>query len=86
MVDTIHMNIEEASLTEPIRRCGPSLRHVHLCESHGGRLGTGRIDFPAVLAALSEGGYGGWCSVKVYRQLAFADAARTSIEFLRAIG
>jgi len=86
MVDTIHMNIEEASLTEPIRMCGKSLRHVHLCESHGGRLGTGRIDFPAVLATLSDGGYGGWCSVKVYRQLAFADAAKTSIEFLRAIG
>ena len=86
MVDTIHMNIEEASLTEPIRRCGPSLRHVHLCELHGGRLGTGRVDFPAVLATLSDGGYAGWCSVKVYRRLDFADAARTSIEFLGTIG
>ena len=85
MVDTLHMNIEEASLTDPIRACGTALRHVHLCESHGGRFGTGRVDFPSVLGALREVGYGRWCSVKIYRHLAFADAARTSIDFLRSI-
>lgn len=85
MVDTLHMNIEEASLTDPIRACGPSLRHVHLCESHAGRFGTGRVDFPAVLATLREVGYRHWCSVKVYRRLAFADAAKTSIDFLRSV-
>src|SRR3990172_5611455 len=31
MVDTIHMNIEERSLTTPILELGPELRHVHLC-------------------------------------------------------
>lgn len=52
MVDTIHMNIEETSLTEPIHACGESLRHVHLCESNGGRLGSGNVAFRSVLAAL----------------------------------
>src|SRR5262249_941008 len=48
MVDTIHLNIEERSLIQPILDCGTSLRHVHLCESNGGAFGTGHIDFPAV--------------------------------------
>lgn len=86
MVDTVHMNIEERSLVEPILACGASLRHVHLCESNGARFGTGGIDFPAVLAALRSIGYPGWCSVKVYRDLDFAEAARSSMTFLKAAG
>jgi sugar phosphate isomerase/epimerase len=85
MVDTLHMNIEETSLTDPIHACGAALRHVHLCESNAGRFGSGRVDFPAVLRTLQEIGYDKWCSIKIYRQLQFADAARTSIEFLRSI-
>jgi len=85
MVDTLHMNIEEASLTDPIRACGTALRHVHLCESHGGRFGTGLVDFPSVLGTLRGVGYARWCSVKVYRRLAFADAAKTSIDFLQSV-
>jgi sugar phosphate isomerase/epimerase len=83
MVDTVHMNIEEASLTEPIRACGAALRHVHLCESNGGEFRSGHVDFAGVLKTLREIGYPHWCSVKVYRQLAFTEAARSSIAFLR---
>ncbi len=76
MVDTVHMNIEEDSLVAPIHACGRALRHVHLCESHGGQFGTGRIDFPAVLQALAGIGYQGWQSVKIYRKLRFAESGR----------
>lgn len=85
MVDTIHMNIEEASLTQPILDLGPRLRHVHLCENHGGQLGTGHIDFPAILRALGTIGYTGWKSVKVYRHLGLEAAARTSLDYLRGL-
>jgi len=84
MVDTLHMNIEEGSLTDPIRACGAELRHVHLCESHGGRFGTGRVDFPSVLGTLQRIAFREWCSVKVYRRLAFNEAAESSINFLRS--
>ena len=60
MLDTIHMNIEERSLTEPIYRCGESLGHVHLCESNGGVFGRGHIDFKSVLQALKSVGYQGF--------------------------
>jgi sugar phosphate isomerase/epimerase len=59
------------------------LRHVHLCESNGGVFGTGGVDFTAVLQALSEIGYDGFGSVKVYRQATMEEAARTSIEALQ---
>jgi 5-keto-L-gluconate epimerase len=85
MVDTLHMNIEERSFTAPILACGEALRHVHLCESNGGRFGTGSVDFTEVLQALDRVGYRGWHSVKVYRGLSFRDAAGTSLEFLRSV-
>lgn len=83
MVDTIHMNIEESSVTQPIHDCGAALRHVHLCESNGGQFGTGHIDFAAVLQALDRVGYNGFASVKVYRHLPLPQAAKTSIDYLR---
>ena len=84
MLDTIHMNIEETSLTEPVYRCGDSLGHVHLCESNAGLLGAGRIDFKSVLDALNSVGYEGFASVKVYRNANLEDAIRSSVEFLRS--
>jgi D-psicose/D-tagatose/L-ribulose 3-epimerase len=86
MIDTIHLNIEERSLTEPIFACGSALRHVHLCENNGARFGTGHIDFAAVRGALETIGYDGFASVKVYRKLSFEDAARSSIDVLRRAG
>ena len=84
MVDTIHMNIEEASLTQPILDCGPELRHVHLCESNGALLGTGHVDFQAVLDALEQIRYEGFVSIKVYRE-GIEKGAPTAIEYLRGL-
>jgi len=85
MVDTVHMNIEESSLVQPILDCGPELRHVHLCESNGALLGSGHVDFAAVLAALDQIGYDRFASVKVYRKASFEEAAASSIEYLKQI-
>jgi D-psicose/D-tagatose/L-ribulose 3-epimerase len=86
MVDTIHLNIEERSLTEPILACGPELRHVHLCESNGGAFGSGHVDFAAVGRALETIGYDGFASVKIYRGPALEEAAASAINHLRAAG
>ena len=85
MVDTIHMNIEETSLVQPIHDCGAGLRHVHLCESHGGLPGTGRIDFAEVLIALEDIGYPRFASVKVYRKAELREAAEKSMAFFRSL-
>ena len=86
MVDTIHMNIEETSLTQPIYDCGEELRHVHLCESNGAVLGSGHIDFGAVLKALGDIAYDGSASVKVYRKATLEEAAVSSMGYLRRQG
>ena len=85
MVDSIHMNIEEASLTRPILDLGSRLRHVHLCENHGGQFGTGLIDFASILQALRTIQYDGFASVKVYRKLSLDVAAKTSLAHLQAL-
>jgi D-psicose/D-tagatose/L-ribulose 3-epimerase len=86
MLDTLHMNIEERSVLGAIREYGASARHVHLCETNGGPFGTGGLDFRRVLADLEASGYDRFVSVKVYRTLAWDDAARASVSFLRSCG
>jgi sugar phosphate isomerase/epimerase len=82
MLDTIHINIEERSLTEPFYRAGRDLGHVHLCESNGSGLGSGHLDFKAVFDALDAIDYSGYVSVKAYRQ-AWPASAEASIQYLR---
>jgi sugar phosphate isomerase/epimerase len=86
MLDTIHMNIEERSILETIRTHGRRIRHFHLCETNGAPFGTGNLDFRGVLSSLREAGYEHHVSVKIYRQAAWDDGARSAVEFLRLCG
>ena len=85
MVDTIHMNIEEKSVVQPILDCGPELGHVHLCESNGSRLGSGHVDFKAVLDALNRVEYGAFASVKDYRSPDLSESARSCWRYLQSV-
>lgn len=85
MLDTIHMNIEEHSILDAIRRHGPQIRHFHLCESNGGPFGRGNLDFRAALEELAASGYDRFASVKIYRELAWEEAAKQAIEFVRRL-
>ncbi|MFW6772953.1 sugar phosphate isomerase/epimerase family protein [Nocardioides sp. CPCC 205120] len=58
-LDTYHMNIEEDSLSEPVRLVGDRLGYVHIGENHRGYLGQGHIDFDGFFGALAEIGYAG---------------------------
>ena len=84
MVDTLHLHIEERSPVAAIEACGAALAHVHLCDSHGKRVGTGNFDFAPVLAELQRGGYAGFLSVKVYRE-PWRSVAAASLQFLREL-
>jgi sugar phosphate isomerase/epimerase len=86
MVDTFHMNIEERSVTDPIRAIGSSLAHVHLCETNGGPLGSGHLDFPAVFRALSDVNYDRFISVKIYRNASWEEGASGAMAFLKEMG
>lgn len=59
LLDTYHMNIEEASLPTAIRQAGPHLGLFHLADSNRRGIGDGHTDFEGIWAALREVGYTG---------------------------
>ena len=61
--DCYHMNIGETSVPEALRACGKHARVLHLNESQHRELGSGHIDYRAVLEALKEVGFSGYFSI-----------------------
>lgn len=57
MADFFHMNIEEASIPDAIRRGGKWIKHIHLADSNRLLPGWGHIDFRSGFIALKEIGY-----------------------------
>ncbi|MEM2384788.1 MAG: sugar phosphate isomerase/epimerase family protein, partial [Candidatus Bathyarchaeia archaeon] len=96
ILDTFHMNIEEKSFVEPVKKLGKKLKHVHLSESNRLALGDGHIDFPTFLSALKDIGYDKYLCVEVFYyedadwpQHPFEtakDYALRSIKYLRNLG
>jgi D-psicose/D-tagatose/L-ribulose 3-epimerase len=58
-VDTFHMNIEETSFNEPIRKAGNRLKHIHVTESDRGMTGEGNVHWDDLFRALAEINYQG---------------------------
>ncbi len=67
LLDTYHVNIEEASWTEPYRQvmAAGRLFYAHLGDNNRLPPGRGLIDFPAILDALQQAGYDGWLSAEL---------------------
>ncbi len=59
LLDTYHMNIEEANLARAVERAGERLFLFHVADSNRAGLGLGHTDFPALAAALKRIGYAG---------------------------
>lgn len=61
MLDTFHMNIEEDSITEAIRKSGALLGHFHVGEANRRCPGPGgRFDWAEIGKVLKEINYGGY--------------------------
>jgi sugar phosphate isomerase/epimerase len=87
LLDTFHVNIEEASWTEPFERVSAAgkLFHVHLGDNNRLPPGKGLIDFRAVLQSLQRIGYRGFLSAEL---LALPDpdiAAADTLAYLRSL-
>ena len=101
-LDTYHLNIEERSSADAVRAAGPHLAHVQVCGSDRGAPGGDQTDWPALVAALDEVGYGGPLNIEsftadnasiataasIWRPLAPTqdDLARDGLAFLRSLG
>lgn len=64
LVDTFHMNIEEADIAASVRRAGSTIGHVHLVDSNRQAPGHGHLDLLGVLQALSDIHYQGYLSLE----------------------
>lgn len=58
-LDTFHMNIEEKNPAEAVRRAGGLLVNLHVSDSTHGPVGSGHVDFRAVMRALADIRYDG---------------------------
>ncbi|MDP6740503.1 MAG: sugar phosphate isomerase/epimerase family protein [Planctomycetota bacterium] len=58
--DTHHAHIEEDSHATSLARCAERLGHVQLSESHRGTLGTGQVNWAAVVEGLRAASFDGW--------------------------
>jgi len=65
LIDTFHMNIEEADLCQSIRSCAPEIRYVHLSDSNRLYPGGGHTDLSGVIRTLKEIGYTGTLSAEI---------------------
>ncbi|MBC7892587.1 MAG: sugar phosphate isomerase/epimerase [Sphingobacteriaceae bacterium] len=65
-LDTFHMNIEEKSLPETIRRAGAHLWHLHTCGNDRGTPGNDHTDWPGVAAALRDIDYRGYATIESF--------------------
>jgi D-psicose/D-tagatose/L-ribulose 3-epimerase len=59
LLDTFHMNIEEKSPADAIRRAGRHLGHLHACGSDRGTPGNDHIDWKSIAQALKDIRYNG---------------------------
>ncbi|MBL7198934.1 MAG: sugar phosphate isomerase/epimerase [Anaerolineae bacterium] len=80
--DTFHMNIEEPSIAESLRRAGPRIYHVHVADSNRWYPGAGHIDFGEVVSTLRDIGYGGTISVEA---MPMPDADTCAIESIKTL-
>ena len=83
--DTFHMNIEEKSIIESLRKARPFYQHLHLADSNRWAPGYGHIDFRSVLEVLEEMAYDQFLSMEILPKPNPEDAARRAVEFLRGI-
>jgi sugar phosphate isomerase/epimerase len=83
--DTFHMNIEEPSIAESLRRAGPRVYHVHLADSNRWYPGAGHINFGEVVRALDEIGYAGTLSVEAMPMPDADTCAIRSMQTLRQV-
>ena len=85
LLDTFHMNIEEAHIEASISACRERIYHFHVADSNRWYPGAGHLDFRSILDALFTTGYQGWVSGEFLSQPDVSIAAQRGFSFLRNI-
>lgn len=64
MLDTFHMNVEEADPAASVRKAGEYLVHLHVADSNRQSVGRGHTDFKNIVKSLKEIGYQGYLAME----------------------
>ncbi len=83
LLDTFHMNIEDAVIEESLRACGDRIFHFHVADSNRWYPGAGHIDFRSVLETLYATGYQHYVSGEFMPKPDGESAAQEAITYLR---
>ncbi len=85
LLDTFHMNIEEPSIEESIRKAGRHIYHFHVADSNRWYPGAGHLDFPSILSTLAATGYSGYISGEFLPLPDAETAAHRGLLYLRSL-
>jgi sugar phosphate isomerase/epimerase len=87
MLDTFHMNIEDASIESSLKLTMEEnlLWHVHIADSNRLAPGRGHIDFPSIVRTLYEGNYQGYLSAEILPVPDPEAAALESARFMKRL-
>jgi sugar phosphate isomerase/epimerase len=83
LLDTFHMNIEEASMEETIRKYISRIAHFHIADSNRWPPGHGHLKVEDSLRLLEALGYDGWVSAETLPRPDNARAVVDTAHFLR---
>lgn len=84
LIDTFHMNIEEAAVNRLAHPVAALLVHVHIGDSNRLHPGAGHFNFRGFLAELQRVGYSGFLSAELLAQPDPDTAARKTAEHMLA--
>jgi len=85
MADTFHMNIEDASITDSLRRSAGRLAHFHVADSNRLAPGKGHIDFTSIISGLRGIDYKGFLSAEILPEPSVRQAFLDTIQYLKPL-
>ena len=83
MLDTFHMNIEDASIEGSLREAASCLWHIHVGDSNRLSPGKGHFDFPGMIQVLKNIGCNGYLSAEHMSDPDADTSAEDTIRHLR---
>jgi sugar phosphate isomerase/epimerase len=83
LLDTFHMNIEEESMDETLRKHIQKLAHFHIADSNRWPPGYGHLKLEELLRILDISGYHGWVSAEPLPKPNNVKAVTDTAQFLR---
>ena len=85
MPDVYHMNIEDASIIDSLRKAKHRVAYVHFADSNRQAPGQGHIDFQEIAFVLKNIDYEGYITAEILPVPNSETAARLAIEFYQSL-